>query len=116
MDDVAARTSAAKSQIVKSISCPTQETTGVLALFAQNGTIGAEAGTQLNSMLMKLAAPSTEAANTMKELGISAYDAQHHFVGMANFAGQLQKAEKNLTDEQRKAFSVFEVVAMGKSW
>lgn len=78
-----------------------QETTGVLALFAQNGTIGAEAGTQLNSMLMKLAAPSVEASNTMKELGISAYDAQHHFVGMANFAGQLQKAEKNLTDEQR---------------
>lgn len=78
-----------------------QETTGVLALFAQNGTIGAEAGTQLNSMLMKLAAPSTEASNTMKELGISAYDAQGHFVGMANFAGQLQKAEKNLTDEQR---------------
>lgn len=78
-----------------------QETTGVLALFAQNGTIGAEAGTQLNSMLMKLAAPSTEAANAMKELGISAYDAQGHFVGMANFAGQLQKAEKGLTDEQR---------------
>lgn len=78
-----------------------QETTGVLALFAQNGTIGAEAGTQLNSMLMKLAAPSAEASNTMKELGISAYDAQHHFVGMANFAGQLQKAEKGLTDEQR---------------
>lgn len=78
-----------------------QETTGVLALFAQNGTIGAEAGTQLNSMLMKLAAPSAEAANTMKELGISAYDAQGHFVGMANFAGQLQKAEKGLTDEQR---------------
>lgn len=78
-----------------------QETTGVLALFAQNGTIGAEAGTQLNSMLMKLAAPSAEASNAMEELGISAYDAQEHFVGMANFAGQLQKAEKNLTDEQR---------------
>lgn len=78
-----------------------QETTGVLALFAQNGTIGAESGTQLNSMLMKLAAPSAEASNTMRELGISAYDAQHHFVGMANFAGQLQKAEKGLTDEQR---------------
>lgn len=78
-----------------------QEATGVLALFAQNGTIGAEAGTQLNSMLMKLAAPSTEASNTMKELGVSAYDAQGHFVGMAKFAGQLQKAEKDLTDEQR---------------
>lgn len=78
-----------------------QETTGVLSLFAQNGTIGAEAGTQLNSMLMKLAAPSNDAAATMKELGISAYDASGNFVGMANFAGQLQKAEKNLTQEQR---------------
>lgn len=78
-----------------------QETTGVLSLFAQNGTIGAEAGTQLNSMLMKLAAPSNDATATMKELGISAYDASGNFVGMANFAGQLQKAEKNLTQEQR---------------
>lgn len=78
-----------------------QETTGVLSLFAQNGTIGAEAGTQLNSMLMKLAAPSNDAAATMKELDISAYDASGNFVGMANFAGQLQKAEKNLTQEQR---------------
>lgn len=78
-----------------------QETTGVLSLFAQNGTIGAEAGTQLNSMLMKLAAPSNDATATMKELGISAYDASDNFVGMANFAGQLQKAEKNLTQEQR---------------
>lgn len=71
-----------------------QETTGVLSLFAQNGTIGAEAGTQLNSMLMKLAAPSNDAAATMKELGISAYDASGNFVGMANFAGQLQKPRK----------------------
>ena len=78
-----------------------QETTGVLSLFAQNGTIGAEAGTQLNSMLMKLAAPSNDAVATMKELGISAYDASGNFVGMANFAGQLQKAEENLTQEQR---------------
>ena len=52
-------------------------------------------------MLMKLAAPSNDAAATMKELGISAYDASGNFVGMANFAGQLQKAEKNLTQEQR---------------
>ena len=50
-----------------------QETTGVLALFAQNGTIGAEAGTQLNSMLMKLAAPSTEAANIIVDVCTPAF-------------------------------------------
>lgn len=78
-----------------------QETVGVLGLFAQNGVVGAEAGTQLNSMLMKLSAPSSEASSTMKELGINAYDASGKFVGMAKFAGQLRSAEKNLTMEQR---------------
>ena len=78
-----------------------QETVGVLGLFAQNGIVGAEAGTQLNSMLMKLSNPASDAKATMEQLGISAYDASGKFVGMANFAGQLQEAEKNLTQEQR---------------
>lgn len=78
-----------------------EETVGTLALFAENGLIGAEAGTQLNSMLMKLASPTKDAQAMMDELGIAAYDAGGNFVGMANFAGQLQKAEADLTQEQR---------------
>uniref|UniRef100_UPI0040283C82 phage tail tape measure protein n=1 Tax=Bifidobacterium adolescentis TaxID=1680 RepID=UPI0040283C82 len=78
-----------------------QETTGVLALFAQNGTIGAEAGTQLNSMLMKLSAPSSEAQAEMDKLGISVYDSSEKFVGMANLAGQLKEKIGSLSEEQR---------------
>lgn len=78
-----------------------EETVGTLALFAENGLVGAEAGTQLNSMLMKLASPTKDAQAMMDELGIAAYDAGGNFVGMANFAGQLQKAEADLTQEQR---------------
>ena len=78
-----------------------QETTGVLALFAQNGTIGAEAGTQLNSMLMKLSAPSSEAQAEMDKLGISVYDSSEKFVGMANLAGQLKEKMGSLSEEQR---------------
>ena len=78
-----------------------EETVGTLALFAENGLVGAEAGTQLNSMLMKLASPTKEAQGVMDELGIATYDAGGNFVGMANFAGQLQKAEADLTQEQR---------------
>lgn len=41
-----------------------QETTATLAIFSQNGITGAEAGTQLKSMLMKLMAPSSSAQRT----------------------------------------------------
>lgn len=78
-----------------------QETTGVLALFAQNGTIGAEAGTQLRSVLMKLSAPSSEAQAEMDKLGISVYDSSEKFVGMANLAGQLKEKIGSLSEEQR---------------
>lgn len=79
-----------------------QETVGVLGLFAQNGIVGAEAGTQLNSTLMKLANPASDAKSTMEELGISTHDASGKFVGMANLAGQLHDKLGSLTDQQRQ--------------
>ncbi|RHJ17230.1 phage tail tape measure protein [Bifidobacterium adolescentis] len=79
-----------------------QETVGVLGLFAQNGIVGAEAGTQLNSMLMKLANPASDAKSTMEELGISTHDASGKFVAMANLAGQLHDKLGKLTDQQRQ--------------
>lgn len=79
-----------------------QETVGVLGLFAQNGIVGAEAGTQLNSMLMKLANPASDAKSTMEELGISTHDASGKFVGLANLAGQLHDKLGKLTDQQRQ--------------
>lgn len=79
-----------------------QETVGVLGLFAQNGIVGAEAGTQLNSMLMKLANPASDAKSTMEELGISTHDASGKFVGMTDLAGQLHDKLGSLTDQQRQ--------------
>lgn len=78
-----------------------QETTATLAIFSQNGITGAEAGTQLKSMLMKLMAPSNAARKTMGELGISVYDAQGKFVGMAGVAEQLKVKMAGLTEEER---------------
>ena len=79
-----------------------QETVGVLGLFAQNGIVGAEAGTQLNSMLMKLANPASDAKSTMEEIGISTHDTSGKFAGMANLAGQLHDKLGKLTDQQRQ--------------
>lgn len=80
-----------------------EETTAALAAFASQGLLGADAGTSLKTMLQRLTPQSAEAAAKFEELGISAYDANGQFVGLENFAGQLETAMKGLTPEARNA-------------
>lgn len=80
-----------------------EESTGTLAAFASAGLLGSDAGTSFKTMLLRLANPSAEAAATMKDLGINAYDAQGQFVGIASLAGQLQKGMSGLSQAQRDA-------------
>lgn len=80
-----------------------EETTGALAAFASQGLLGSDAGTSFKSMLQSLTPTSGAAAETMKQLGISAYDSSGNFIGLAAFAGQLEGALKNLTVEQQQA-------------
>ena len=78
-----------------------EETTAGLTAFAAAGLIGSDAGTSFKTMLQRLSAPSDEAKSIMSELGISAYDAQGNFVGLASVAGQLQEGLQELTPAQR---------------
>lgn len=68
-----------------------EDTTGTLAAFASAGLIGSDAGTSFKTMLLALANPSKESAKLMRELGITAYDANGQFVGITSLAGQLQE-------------------------
>jgi TP901 family phage tail tape measure protein len=78
-----------------------EETTGVLALFAEQGIIGEQAGTALRGMLSSLTSPSKAAADEMEKLGIQLYDQSGAFLGVENAAGQLNSAFGGLTAEQR---------------
>ena len=80
-----------------------EETTAGLTAFAAAGLIGSDAGTAFKTMLQRLSAPTDEAKAKMDELGISAYDNQGNFVGLANVAGQLKSGMANLTPEVRNA-------------
>lgn len=80
-----------------------EETTGGLAAFASAGLLGSDAGTSFKTMLQRLTPQSDEAQAKFDELGISAYDAQGNFVGLADFAGQLQTKMADLTPEARSA-------------
>ncbi len=80
-----------------------EETTGGLAAFASAGLLGSDAGTSFKSMLQRLTPQSAAAQNAMDDLGISAYDAGGNFIGLADFAGNLQDSLRSLTPEQRQA-------------
>ncbi|MBF6672448.1 phage tail tape measure protein [Glutamicibacter sp. FBE19] len=80
-----------------------EETTGGLAAFASAGLTGSDAGTSFKTMLQRLTPQSKEAQQKFDELGISAYDAQGNFVGLTDFAGQLQTKMAELTPEARNA-------------
>lgn len=80
-----------------------EETTGVLALFAQQGIIGEQAGTSLRGMLSSLTSPSKLAKAEIEKLGITLYDSQGQFLGLENAAGQLSTAYQGMTDAQRDA-------------
>lgn len=80
-----------------------EETTGALAAFGQAGLIGSDAGTSLKTMLQRLTPQSAEARKQFDQLGISAYDANGEFVGLTNFAGQLQDKLGKLSPEARNA-------------
>lgn len=80
-----------------------EETVGGLTAFANAGLIGSDAGTSFKTMLQSLTPSSKEAAQLMDELGITAYDAQGNFVGLSQFAGNLQNGLKDLSVEQQNA-------------
>ena len=78
-----------------------EDTTGAITMMASQGIVGSAAGTQLRSALIGLTSASGPAKAEMQQLGISMYDSQGNFVGLANFAGQLKEKLSALTPEQR---------------
>lgn len=80
-----------------------EETTAGLAAFASQGLLGSDAGTSFKTMLMSLSGPTGKAKEEMDRLGISAFDASGNFIGLAEFAGSLEKALAGMSKEQQQA-------------
>lgn len=78
-----------------------EETAAALALFADNGIKGSDAGTSLKTMLQRLAAPTDEAATAMQAYGIEARDSEGHMKGVADIAAELQGKLGTLSEAER---------------
>jgi TP901 family phage tail tape measure protein len=78
-----------------------EDTVGALTTFASAGLLGSDAGTSFRAMLLRLAKPTGESAEAMKQYGLELFDAQGNFVGVEEAADQLQKGLGGLTEETR---------------
>jgi TP901 family phage tail tape measure protein len=89
--------------VAQQLGLSLEDTSGTIALFAQQGLKGSDAGTSFRTMLLRLNPESVKAKETMQELGLQFFDAEGRFVGIEAAAGQLQTQLAGLTDEQRSA-------------
>ena len=69
-----------------------EETSAILGVFHNNAIMGAEAGTQLKSMLLNLARPTDEVQKAYAELGVSFYDSSGNVRDFNEFILDLDNA------------------------
>lgn len=79
-----------------------QETTGVLAAFADAGLKGSDAGTSLKTFLLNLVPTSVKAKETMKELGVSFVDAAGNIKSIGDISDVLRDRLGGLTQAQQQ--------------
>lgn len=96
------------SAVASGLGLSFKDTNLALAVFAQNGLKGSDAGTSLKTMLMNLQPRSKEQLATFKQLGIITanganqfFDASGKIRSMAEISEVLSKSLKHLTPQQR---------------
>jgi TP901 family phage tail tape measure protein len=87
--------------IANSFGISVEETAATLAVFAENGIKGAEAGTQLKSMLTNMSRQTDDVQGMWKQLGVSMFDAQGNMRDINDIIVDLNKAMEGMTDQER---------------
>jgi TP901 family phage tail tape measure protein len=79
------------------------DTVTALALLADAGIKGSDAGTSLRVMLQRLTAPTQKSADLMKELGLSVFNARGEVRPMPELVAQFSDKLGGLSDKQKLA-------------
>lgn len=80
-----------------------EEGVAVLAAYADQGTKGAEAGTQFSIVLRDLQKANQENAEEFRNAGIAVYDAAGEMRNMADVIGDVERALDGKSDAEKKA-------------
>lgn len=87
--------------VARSFGLSVDDTAAVLAVFAENGIKGSEAGTQLKSMLNQMSRPTKEVQETWDALGVSMFDAQGQMRPLQDVITDLDAAMADMSDQER---------------
>ncbi len=82
---------------------PMEYLTTAIAMMANAGIKGSDAGTSIKQMLLSLMAPTKESAELMSDMGISLYDAAGQFRPLDEIIQQFSGKLGPLTEQQRNA-------------
>lgn len=78
-----------------------EESAAALAVLAENGVKGAEAGTMLKSMLLNMSRDTEDVAAAWKTLGVSMYDAQGNMRDIDEIFKDINKAMAGMSMEEQ---------------
>lgn len=78
-----------------------EESATLMGQMANAGIKGSEAGTALNSVMLRLLETNKNSADEFAALGISAYDAEGNFKGLTNVLGDVNKAMADMNEQER---------------
>jgi len=76
----------------------------LLGILADNGIKSGQAGRNLAGIYRRLANPSKQVGNALKDLNIQLYDQQGHFRGLKALSDDLKVATAGLTEEERNRY------------
>lgn len=96
---------AQSSAVASQFGLTLEDNATAMAIFANAGIQGSDAGTLLKTSLLSMTKDSKSARGAMEELGLQTYNAAGEFVGMESLFGQLSDAQERMTDEQYQAAS-----------
>lgn len=85
----------------KALGIDVEQTTAALGMLANANIKGSQAGTTLRSALTRLAKPTKQSSNMMKQLGFNAFDSTGKMLPMHEVIRNLQKSTSGLTEQQR---------------
>ncbi len=88
---------------LRAVNKPIAEGVAVLAVFADQGIKGAQAGTQLAIVLRDLQTKAIKNADEFAALGISVFDSEGNMRNMADIVGDLEVGLDGMSDAQAKA-------------
>ena len=88
----------------KMLNIDFNESATVLGLVANRGLKGAEAGTALNSVMLRLLGTNKNAATALNSIGVSAWDSTGKFKGLTSTLREVNAKMKEMTDEEKAMF------------